>query len=87
MIVDTEMPNPVPSALINKWNKEYRYARGTLRQDGRPGCREQSNCTARIATDVLITGTNGDPVKTFRAYFEVVKRRAAGFRKFISAPE
>lgn len=86
-IVDTELPNPVPTELINKWNKETRYARASLEQGGAVRCPNQGSCTAHIDVDVLMLGTKGDPGKTFRAYFEVVRRRATGFRHYIGAPE
>jgi hypothetical protein len=86
-IVDTQMPSPVPTELINKWNKEYRYARASLQQGNQVGCPGQGNCTARIATDVLVTGTRGDPARTFRGYFDVIRRRSSGFRHYIGAPD
>jgi hypothetical protein len=86
-IIDTAMPSPVASELINKWNKEYRYARASLFQGNSIGCPQPGNCTARIATDVMMTGTHGDPAKTFRAYFDILRRRSAGFRHYIGAAE
>jgi hypothetical protein len=84
---DNSMRSPVPAALINKWNKEYRYAKAYLQQGNEPGCPAQRSCAARIEIDVLTAGTGADPARTFRAYFEVMRRRAAGFRKYINAPE
>jgi len=86
-IVDTEMPKPVPGELINKWNKEYRYARASLQQGNQIGCSRSGACTAHIVVDVLIAGTKGDPAKTFHTYFDVVQRRMTSFRKYIGAPE
>ena len=86
-IVDTEMPKPVPGDLINKWNKEYRYARASLQQGSQTGCSRSGTCTAHIVVDVLVAGTKGDPAKTFRAYFDVVRRRTTSFRQYIGAPD
>jgi hypothetical protein len=85
---DNSMPKPVPADLINKWNKEYRYAKAYLQQGNEAGCPDkQRACAARIEVDVLTSGSGADPGRTFRAYFEVMKRRATGFRKYIGAPE
>ncbi len=85
---DNGMPRPVPQELINKWNKEYRYAKAYLQQGNQPGCPDQRHgCAARIEIDVLTAGTGANPAHTFRAYFEVARRRAAGFRQYIHAPD
>jgi putative sensory transduction regulator len=83
---DNSMPKPVPAQTINRWNKEYRYAKAYLQQGNNPGCPAARSCAARIEIDVLMDETGADPAKTFRAYFSVMKRRADGFRKFIGAP-
>ncbi len=83
--VDNWFPKPVSSALINKWNREYRYAKAYIQQGNEAGCPEERGCAARIEIDVLITGTEADPERTFRAYFEVIRRRAAGFRNYMTA--
>jgi hypothetical protein len=85
-LVDTEASSPVPTELINRWNKEFRYARASLRQGSNTGCPDPGNCTARIDVDVLVKGTKGDPAKTFRAYFGIVRRRADGFRTYLLNP-
>lgn len=83
---DNSMPKPVPTQTINRWNKEYRYAKAYLQQGNTPGCTAARSCAARIEIDVLMAGTGAEPAQTFRSYFEVMKRRADGFRKFIGAP-
>jgi hypothetical protein len=82
---DNSMARPVPPEIINRWNKEFRYAKAYLQQGNEPGCPARRACAARIETDVLMRGTVADPAHTFRAYFAVFKRRADGFRKFIGA--
>jgi Putative bacterial sensory transduction regulator/Domain of unknown function (DUF4189) len=85
-LVDTETSSPVPAELINRWNKEFRYARAALLQGSKIGCPDPGNCTARIDVDVLVKGTKGDPAKTFRAYFGIVRARADGFRTYLLKP-
>lgn len=85
-VVDFNVAKPVSADLINRWNDNYRFARASLQQGGEVGCPNQDRCTARIVVDVLMSGTGGDPEKTFRTYFEIVKRRATGFRQYIGAP-
>src|SRR5215472_10728341 len=45
---DNSMDTQVPIALINKWNKEYRYAKAYLQQGNEAGCPQQRSCAARI---------------------------------------
>jgi hypothetical protein len=85
-LVDTETSSPVPTELINRWNKEFRYARASLLQGSKIGCSDPGSCTARIDIDVLVKGTKGDPAKTFRAYFGIVRARADGFRAYLAKP-
>jgi hypothetical protein len=83
---DNLMPKPVPSQTINRWNKEYRYAKAYLQQNDNPGCPKANlSCAARIEVDVLMDGTNAEPAQTYRAYFAIMQRRADGFRQFIGA--
>src|SRR5262249_586771 len=55
--VDNLFRKPVSAALINRWNKEYRWAKAYLQQGNEAGCPEERSCAARIEIDVLITGT------------------------------
>jgi hypothetical protein len=66
-----------PLQAINKWNKEERFAKAYtyLLQSNR--------MSSRIEIDVIVRGTDLSPAKTFRAYFEVMKKKAIGFRKAI----
>jgi hypothetical protein len=82
---DNKMAKRVPPETINRWNKEYRYAKAYIQQGDDPGCSGKGACFARIETDVLMSGTSADPVRTFRVYFDEFKRKADSFRKFISA--
>jgi hypothetical protein len=79
---DNSMPKPVSPQVINKWNKEFRYARAYIQQGNQPGCPDsRRGCAARIEIDALVAGTGADGDQAFRAYFGVMKRRADGFRK------
>lgn len=83
---DNSMPAPVLVQTINRWNKEFRYAKAYIQQANEAGCATpKRSCAARIETDVQMMGTGADPAKTFRAYFAIFKRRADGFRKYIGA--
>ena len=63
--------------IINKWNTEQRYSKAYtyVQRNGSP--------SARIEIDVLAAGTGADPARTFRAYFGIMKDKAALFRKTI----
>jgi hypothetical protein len=39
--------------------------------------------SSRIEIDVIVRGTDLSPAKTFRAYFNVMKKKAIDFRKAI----
>ena len=86
-VAETDMRQPVPIETINKWHKEYRYARADIQQGNDAGCQLQLPCTARIEVDILMKGTAATPADMFRAYFALFRRRAASFRKYIGAPE
>ena len=63
--------------VINKWNTDIRYAKAyTYLQ------RDRSH-SARIEIDVRSAGTGADPARTFRIYFDIMKNRAAEFRKTV----
>jgi len=66
-----------PLQTINKWNTEERYAKAYnyVLKGGK--------VSSRIEIDVLVRGTNADPAKTFRLYFERMKKKAIDFRKAI----
>jgi hypothetical protein len=66
-----------PMETINKWNTEKRYAKAYtyLQKDG-------SN-SARIEIDVLMEGTQANPVQIFRAYFIKMRSFTEAFRKAI----
>jgi hypothetical protein len=63
--------------VINKWNTERRYAKAytTVQRNG--------SHSARIEIDVRSAGTGADPARTFRIYFNIMKDRAAEFRKVV----
>lgn len=65
-----------PPQTINKWNTEIRYAKAYNYQ-------QKDGPNSRIEIDVQIAGTGADPAQTFRTYFDIMKRRAADFRKTI----
>ena len=70
-------PKATPLQTINKWNIEERYAKAYnyVQKDGK--------FSSRIEIDVLVRGTDADPAKTFRLYFDRMKKKAIDFRKVI----
>jgi Putative bacterial sensory transduction regulator len=63
--------------VVNKWNTDIRYAKAyTFRQSN-------GSHSARIEIDVRSAGTGADPARTFRIYFDIMKNRAAEFRKTV----
>jgi Putative bacterial sensory transduction regulator len=84
---DNILPKPFPLQSLNKWNKEYRWAKAYVQQGDKPGCANaNASCAVRIEVDILMAGTGADAAQTFRAYFAATKRRAEAFRKYIGAP-
>jgi putative sensory transduction regulator len=71
------LKQPVSSDIINKWNTEHRYAKAYsyVQRNG--------SHSARIETDVRSAGTGADPGRTFRVYFNIMKDKAALFRKTV----
>jgi hypothetical protein len=63
--------------VINKWNTDQRYAKAYtyLQRNG--------SHSARIEIDVRSAGTGADPARTFRLYFNIMKDKAALFRKTV----
>lgn len=72
------MNNPVSALTMNKWNTENRYARGYSFTNNR------GETGARLEVDAAFGNTGGDPAKTFRIYFNIMKHQAAQFRKLIN---
>jgi hypothetical protein len=63
--------------VINRWNTDRRYAKAYtyLQRNG--------GHSARIEIDVRSAGTGAEPARTFRIYFNIMKDRAAEFRKTV----
>src|SRR5215510_5698332 len=59
-----------PLQTINKWNTEERYAKAYnyVLKGGK--------VSSRIEIDVIVRGTDINPAKTFRNYFEVMQKKA-----------
>jgi hypothetical protein len=66
----------VPLQTINKWNTEIRYAKAY-------NYMQRNGPNSRIEIDVQIAGTSADAAQSFRTYFDIMKSRAADFRKRI----
>jgi|SRR3954468_16780460 hypothetical protein len=66
-----------PLQTINKWNIEERYAKAYT------SALKDRKVSSRIEIDVLVRGTEADPAKTFRLYFDRMKKKAIDFRKAI----
>ncbi len=71
------MDNAIPLATINSWNTDQRYARAYYRKQN------DGKHSARIEVDALFEDTGSKPAEAFRAYFSIMKRQAASFRKHI----
>lgn len=71
------LQQPASSFTMNKWNSENRYTRGYT------GTSDQGPA-ARISMDVMFGNTGADPVRNFRAYFNMMKHQNAEFRKLIN---
>ena len=63
--------------VINKWNTEQRYAKAYTY------VQRNGSHSARIEIDVRSAGTGADPARTFRIYFDIMKDKAAEFRKTV----
>ena len=71
------LKQPASPDVINKWNTQQRYAKAytyVLRSGSH---------SARIEIDVRSAGTGADPGRTFRVYFNIMKDKAALFRKTV----
>jgi hypothetical protein len=71
------LKQPVAPDVINKWNTEQRYAKAYTYVQRNGGH------SARIEIDVRSAGTGADPARTFRIYFNIMKDKAAQFRKVV----
>jgi hypothetical protein len=67
----------VAADLINKWNTQQRYAKAYTYMQ------RNGSHSARIEIDVHSAGTGADPAQTFRVYFNIMKEKAAQFRKTV----
>lgn len=63
--------------VINKWNTQQRYAKAYTY------VQRNGSHSARIEIDVRSAGTGADPGRTFRIYFNIMKDKAALFRKTV----
>jgi hypothetical protein len=71
------LSSAVAPDVINKWNTQQRYAKAYsyVQRNG--------SQSARIEIDVRSAGTGADPGRTFRIYFNIMKDKAALFRKAV----
>jgi hypothetical protein len=71
------LDQPVPLEQINQWNTDQRYAQSYYRKQS------DGKHSARIEVDALFEGTRANVGMAFRAYFDIMRRQAAQFRKHI----
>jgi hypothetical protein len=71
------LASAVASDVINKWNTQQRYAKAYTYMQ------RNGSHSARIEIDVRSAGTGADPGRTFRLYFNIMKDKAAQFRKTV----
>lgn len=71
------LSSAVAPDVINKWNTQQRYAKAYTY------VQRNGSHSARIEIDVRSAGTGADPGRTFRIYFNIMKDKAALFRKTV----
>lgn len=71
------LKQPASPDVINKWNTEQRYAKAYTY------VQRNGSHSARIEIDVRAAGTGADPARTFRIHFDIMKDKAAQFRKIV----
>jgi hypothetical protein len=74
------LKQPASPDVINKWNTQQRYAKAYTY------VQRSGSHSARIEIDVRSADTGADPGRTFRVYFNVMKDKAALFRKTVGYP-